>query len=105
MSKKSTELPCGLNDNNFYTLFEFIALLVIVVFSSSKAGEGKPCKSDSGGEGGACGCSEMPNKSVCWSDAQCAGGNCKGNSFLWLCPGLQRGKCATINIFSKYTIR
>ena len=104
-------------------MFEFFILLAVIVFliwlfSGSKAGEGKPCKSDSDCEGGACGrltaapgaelrccpskklspywyydyCSDMPNESVCWSDAQCKSGNCKGNSFLWLFP--QRGNCA-----------
>jgi hypothetical protein len=33
-------------------------------------------------------CTEMPNGSVCWSDAMCAGGTCKGNA-----GGLQRGTC------------
>ncbi len=106
-------------------MFELIGLLLIVIFlfwlfSGSKTEAGKPCKSNSDCEGGACGrltaasgaelrccpsnklssywgydyCSDMPNESVCWSDAQCKSGYCKGNSFLGLIPGLQRGMCA-----------
>ena len=33
-------------------------------------------------------CTQMPNGSVCWSDAMCAGGTCKGNA-----GGLQKGIC------------
>lgn len=33
-------------------------------------------------------CKQMPSESVCWSDAMCASGTCKGNKY-----GLQKGKC------------
>ena len=33
-------------------------------------------------------CTQMPSNSVCWSDAQCAGGYCKGNA-----GGLKKGVC------------
>jgi len=34
-------------------------------------------------------CTEMPNGSICWSDAMCASGDCKGN---W--EGLRKGVCS-----------
>lgn len=34
-------------------------------------------------------CTQMKSGSVCWSDAQCAGGYCKGNA-----GGLQKGVCS-----------
>jgi hypothetical protein len=33
-------------------------------------------------------CTQMPGGSTCWSDAQCASGNCKGNWY-----GLRKGHC------------
>ena len=82
--------------------------------SSTSKAVGEPCNSNTECENNACGrptaasgatleccssgatgtyagydyCKEMPTGSVCWSDAQCALGNCKGNAY-----GLQRGTC------------
>ena len=82
--------------------------------SSTSKAAGEPCSSNSDCANKACGrptaasgatleccssggtgtyagynyCTQMPNGSTCWSNAQCASDNCKGNAY-----GLQRGTC------------
>lgn len=57
---------------------------------SAADGTGKTCcaSGDYATYGGFDYCTKMPKGSVCWSDAMCASGNCKGNM-----SGLRRGKC------------